>query len=43
MRQEKAIYIITHHNEIDKSFADYEIKIVKEQNTSYIQDFVSLK
>lgn len=36
MKKEKAVFVITHHNEIDKSFGDYELDIIKNNNISNI-------
>lgn len=38
MRKTKSIYIITHHNEIPKDYADGVIKVVRENNLSTIED-----
>lgn len=38
MRKEKSIYIITHHNEISKDYADGIIKVVRENNLSTIEE-----
>jgi len=37
MRKEKSIYIITHHGEIDDSFADGVIHVIKENNISRVE------
>ena len=37
MRTTKSIYIITHHNEIPKEYADGVIKVVRENNLSTIE------
>jgi len=34
MRKEKSVYIITHHNEIEDSYADGVVTIIKESNIS---------
>ena len=38
MRKTKSIYIITHHNEVSKDYADGVIKIVRENNLSTIEE-----
>ena len=38
MRKTKSIYIITHHNEISKDYADGIIKVVRENNLTTIED-----
>lgn len=38
MRETKCIYIISHHNEIEDSFADGIITVTKENNISRIED-----
>ena len=38
MRKTKSIYIITHHNEIKKEYADGIIKVVRENNLSVLED-----
>jgi DNA repair exonuclease SbcCD ATPase subunit len=37
MRKDKCIYIISHHNEIEDSFADGIITVIKENNISRIE------
>ena len=37
MRKEKSVYIITHHGEIEDSFADGVIHVIKEDNISRVE------
>ena len=37
LKQDKAIFIITHHNEIEETFADYLFTIVKENGISSLE------
>jgi energy-coupling factor transporter ATP-binding protein EcfA2 len=37
LRDEKSIFIITHHDEIEREFADKEIYVTKEKNITTME------
>jgi DNA repair exonuclease SbcCD ATPase subunit len=37
LRKEKAVFVVNHHDELDMIIPDYEIRVIKENNVSWVE------